>query len=52
VALDDRQSPTPQRAPFDQRLVSAAEARPQVEAVPRPHGIAAEPMLLHDLPAA
>jgi hypothetical protein len=35
VALDYRQSPTPQRAPFDQRLVSAPEIRPPVEVVNR-----------------
>ncbi len=91
VALDYRQSPTPLRAPIDQRLVSAPEVRPQVEVVnqvdrlldvlrsagaddprlfhfefeaavpelrealdgaePRPHGIAAEPLVLRDLPA-
>ncbi len=91
VALHYRQSPTPLRAPFDQRLVSAPEVRPQVEVVnrvdrlldvlrsggtddprlarfefeaavpelrealggaePRPHGIAAEPLVLRDLPA-
>ena len=82
----------PQRAPFDRRRVSAAEVRPEVEAVngvdrlldvmrcagaddprlarfefeaavpelrealggaePRPHGIAAEPLVLRDMAAS
>ncbi len=91
VAIDYRQSPTPLRAPFEQRFVSAAEVRSPVEVVnrvdrlldvlrsagaddprlvrfefeaavpelrealggaePRPHGIAAEPLVLRDVPA-